>query len=272
MKLAASVNTSTVIHTLNTNPQLQNGLVLMNVFKFHLFGIWFEFWWKKILDFIAFYSFYEKEHFVALDKISLEIFALFSCLFLFWCCCVFVLAMYPLHPLFIWHHSFFGPFGSEMHRCKSEAFQETCTLPKHTVTTVVCFLNAIFTLISKKWSHFELEQTKTWFEERKHFFVSPMACFSCFNSRWWFRKDYLSHCGSASWFWLIWPFFWRGEAGAGLPDLPHAGGRPSAVAAAAALSLILTHVERTNLTVATAQILVIFIHNMVIINWCKLLF
>lgn len=47
-------------------------------------------------------------------------------------------------------------------------------------------------------------------------------------------------------------------------DPQHAGGRPSAAAAAAVLTL--THKDRTNLTVAAAQILVIFIHDMVIIN------
>lgn len=60
-----------------------------------------------------------------------------------------------------------------------------------------------------------------------------------------------------------------GWGGAGLSDPWHAGGR-SSTAAAEVLSMMLTHTHthmgRTNLTVATAQILVIFIHDMVIIN------
>ncbi len=46
--------------------------------QFTCFGFNLNFWWKKILDFLAFYSFYEKEHFVALDKISWKAFTLLT--------------------------------------------------------------------------------------------------------------------------------------------------------------------------------------------------
>lgn len=76
-----------------------------------------------------FYSFlqllWKKKHFVALDKISLEIFALFSCLFLFWCCCVFwgFFVMYPLLPLFTRHHSSFGPSALKCTDAKVKHFR-----------------------------------------------------------------------------------------------------------------------------------------------------
>lgn len=160
-----------------------------------------------------------------------------------------------LPPLFSRHYSSVSldsslGLSSEIHRYESENFQKgTCALhAKHTVTAVNCFCSScVHCDLHKCWLFFTWRHTKSSFVFHLWFLTAK---------RLWSRSI-TPHNGNASLlcsfkcFWLVWVFWstvcWRKGCYCPL--------------------LMLTHIESTNLTVASPQGSVIFIHDMVIINW-----